>query len=181
MPFHELPPEVRDILAKYAAPPRLVAHLTIVSDVAIKLIKRLDTTWPMLEYDQERVLIGAATHDVGKSVYPNELAGPGTHHEEIGPQLLLESGFPEAHARFARTHAQWDREASVQLEDVLVAFADTIWKGKRNETLEQEIAQQIAKQCQEEPWQVYMKLDDIADELAKDAHDRITWQGEHTL
>jgi hypothetical protein len=181
MLFHELPPEVLDILAKYAAPPRLVAHLTIVHDVAITLIKQLDISWPMLEYDRERVLMGAATHDVGKAVYTNELTGPGTQHEEIGPQLLLESGFQETHARFARTHAQWDRELSVQLEDGFVAFADTIWKGKRDEGLEQEIAHQIARRCQEEPWQVYMKLDDIACELAKDAHERILWQGKHTV
>ncbi len=44
----------------------------------------------------------------------------------------------------------------------LVAFADTIWKGKRNEALEREIAQQIARRCREETWEVYMKLDDIA-------------------
>ncbi len=181
MPFQELPSDVLEILTKYAASPRLVAHLTIVHDVAITLLKQIDTCWPLLDYDRERVLIGAATHDVGKTVYPNELTGPGSHHEEIGPQLLLESGFPETHARFARTHGQWDREASVQLEDTLVAFADTIWKGKRNEALEREIAQQIARRCREETWEVYMKLDDIACELAKDAHDRILWQGKYPL
>jgi hypothetical protein len=175
MLFHELTPEVLNILTKYGASPRLVAHLTIVYNVAITLVKHLDACWPMLEYDRERVLIGAATHDIGKTVYSNELTGPGTHHEEIGPQLLLESGFPEASARFARTHAQWDRELSVQLEDVLVAFADTIWKGKRDQFLEQEIAQQIAKRCREEVWKVYMKLDDIACDLAKDADDRLLW------
>jgi hypothetical protein len=177
MPFHELPPEARDLLAKYAAPPRLVAHLTIVHDVAFKLIKHFKACWPTLEFDQQRVLFGAATHDLGKAVVTNELTGPGSQHEEIGPQLLLECGFPEAYARFARTHAQWDREASPQLEDLLVAFADKIWKGKRDEALEQEIAQQIARQCQEELWQVYIKLDDMANDLAKDAHDRILWQG----
>ncbi|SRR5260370_40135313 len=181
MPFHELLPEVLNILTKYAAPPRLVAHLTVVHDVAVTLIKQLEACWPMLEYDQKCVLIGAATHDVGKAVYTNELTGPGAQHEEIGPQLLLESGFPEIHARFARTHAQWDREAPVQLEDVLVAFADTIWKGKRDGALEQELASQIARQCRENLWKVYMKLDDIACELAKGAHERILWQGKYTL
>lgn len=133
----------------------------------------------MLEFDHQRVLFGAATHDIGKTVATYELTGPGTQHEEIGPQLLQESCFPESYARFARTHAQWDREASLQLEDLLVAFADTIWKGKRDEALEQEIAQQIARQCQEELWQVYIKFDDIASDLAKDAHNRILWQGKH--
>jgi hypothetical protein len=181
MPLHELPPDVLDILAKYTAPPRLVAHLTIVYDVALKLIKQLEVSWPLLDYDQECVLIGAATHDVGKVVYPNELSGPGVQHEEIGPQLLMEAGLSETQARFARTHGRWYQEAAVQLEDVLVAFADTIWKGKRDEALEQEMARQIARQCREEPWQVYMQLDDIAQELAKGAHDRILWQAEQAV
>ncbi|MBV9231431.1 MAG: HD domain-containing protein, partial [Chloroflexi bacterium] len=155
MMFHKLPPEVLDILAKYAASPRLVAHLIIVHDVAVTFTRQLDAYWPTLEYDRESVLIGAAIHDVGKAVYTNELTGPGWQHEEIGPRLLLEGGFPEKYARFARTHARWDQGPSVQLEDVLVAFADTIWKGKRDEVLEQEIAQQIARRCQEESWQVY--------------------------
>ena len=180
MQFHELPLEARDILAKYAAPPRLVAHLTIVHDVALKLIRHLKTSWPMLEFDHQRVLFGAATHDIGKTIATNELTGPGTQHEEIGPQLLFERGFSEEYARFARTHARWDREAAVQLEDTLVAFADTIWKGKRDEALEQEIAQQIARQCHQELWQVFIKLDNIACDLAKDAHDCILWQGKHT-
>ncbi|GHO42083.1 hypothetical protein [Ktedonospora formicarum] len=181
MSYQELPSDVLKMLTKYAAPQRLVAHLIIVHDVAMTLVKQIDACWPLLVYDREGVLIGAATHDVGKIAYPNELNGPGSYHEEIGPQLLLENGFQETHTRFARTHGQWDREASVQLEDTLVAFADTIWKGKRNELLEQEIAQQIAKQRQEEIWEVYMKLDDMACELAKDAHNRILWQGKYPL
>jgi hypothetical protein len=181
MPFHELPPKALDILTKFGAPPRLIAHLIIVHDVATQLVQQLNISWPKLEYDQERVLLGAATHDVGKTLYTDELTGPGTRHEEIGPQLLLESGFPEPYARFARTHAQWDLEPSVQLEDVLVAFADTIWKGKRDEMLEQEISRQIALQCHKEIWKVYMKIDDIASNLAEDAHERILWQGKHAL
>lgn len=181
MSFHELPPEVLDILTKYAVSPRLVAHLTVVHDVAVRLITQLDATWPTLEYDKQLVLFGAATHDVGKTVYPNELTGPGTQHEVIGPQLLLESGFPEIYARFARTHARWSQEATVQMEDVLVAFADTIWKGKRDDVLEREIVAHIVRQSQQELWEVYMKLDDIAVQLAIDAHDRVLWQGKHPL
>lgn len=181
LPFHALPPEVRAILAKYAAPPLLVAHLIVVHDVAVQLIEQLAVAWPLLVYDRQGVLIGAATHDIGKTAYPDELSGPGTRHEEIGPQLLLESGFPETIARFARTHARWQEDISVQLEDMLVAFADTIWKGKRDAILEQAIAAQIADQCQEEIWAIYLKLDDIAAELAQGAHERILWQGEHPL
>lgn len=181
MRFHDLPPKALEILAKYSAPPRLVAHLTVVHDVAVALVAQLHTRWPLLVYDRERVLFGAATHDIGKVVCINELTGPGTRHEEVGPQILLACGLSEAYARFAGTHARWDREPTVQFEDVLVAFADTIWKGKRDEALEQTIARLIAQSCQEEIWHVYMKLDDIACELAKDADERILWQGKHAL
>ena len=177
MHFDALPPEALPILEKYAAPPRLVAHLTIVHHVASMLIKQLSKCWPELEYDREAVLLGAATHDIGKTVYRNELSESGHQHEEVGPQLLLESGFSEAQARFARTHARWKQEEQPQLEDLLVAFSDKIWKGKRDQDLEQELARHIASRTQQEDWQVYMKIDDIADELAKGAHERIVWQG----
>jgi len=179
MQFHNLPSETLGILAKYDAPPGLVAHLTVVYDAAITLIQQLNACWPQLVYDQEGVLIGAATHDIGKAVYTHELTGPGSQHEVIGPQLLLESGLPENRARFARTHARWEQEPDVQLEDLLVAFADTIWKGKRDEALEQAIAYQIAQRCQEESWQAYMELDDIACELTKNSDARILWQGRY--
>jgi hypothetical protein len=181
MQLHDLPPRALEILAKYAAPPRLVAHLTVVHDVAIALIGLSDIHWPQLLYDRDRVLLGAAIHDIGKVVHTDELTGPGNQHEELGPQLLLESGLPETCARLARTHARWKQEAAVQLEDLLVAFADTIWKGKRDEELEQAIIQQIAQQSHEDEWQVYMKFDDLACELARGAHERILWQGAYAL
>lgn len=181
MPFHDLPPEAQTILAKYAAPPRLIAHLIVVHDVAVQLIEYLAIAWPHLAYSQQDVLLGAATHDIGKVVYPDELTGPGTHHEEVGPQLLLESGFTASSARFARTHARWQQDASAQLEDLLVAFADTIWKSKRDTALEQTLVSSIARQSQEEIWEVYIKLDEVAAELAQGAHERILWQGKYAL
>lgn len=176
MPYQKLPPEVIALLTRYAAPPGLIAHLIIVHDVASTLIQQIDMLWPQLDYDREAVLIGAATHDIGKVIYPNELTGPGTQHEEIGPQLLQDSGFSPDRARFARTHGQWSQEAA--LEDLLVTFADKIWKGKRDEALEQELAQQIARQSQKEAWEVYMELDDMANGIAEDADERIVWQAQ---
>lgn len=43
---------------------------------------------PRLNMTKNMSSVGTATHDVGKTVYRNELTGPGTQHEEIGPQLL---------------------------------------------------------------------------------------------
>ncbi len=177
MTFRNLPPEAMTVLACYDAPARLVAHLTVVYDVAVTLCEQLDAHWPQLDYDQAAVIRGAATHDIGKIAYPHELTGPGSQHEEIGPRLLLQQGWTEKDARFARTHARWNAEPAALLEDLLVAFADTIWKGKRDMQLEQCIVQYIAHQSQEEIWAVSLKVDDIAEELARDAHERILWQG----
>ena len=44
--------------------------------------------WPVLSVDHEAVLYGAATHDIGKVLHPNELDGPGNEHEKDGPALL---------------------------------------------------------------------------------------------
>jgi hypothetical protein len=176
MQLQPLPPRINQLLHDLHAPPKLVAHLTLVHATAFTLMNRLKEYWPGLLHDQQAVLIGAATHDIGKISYPQELAHPGNQHEDAGPALLIAHGLPEHYARFARTHAQWQEESAIQLEDLLVAFADHIWKGARNNTLEEEIARQIAQRCDETFWNVYLQLDDIANELAEDAHEKILWQ-----
>ncbi len=181
MKLEPLPPQVLAILKQQGASPRLLAHLTIVYTVALTLTARFEILFPGLIYDREAVLIGAATHDIGKTVYPAELTSPGSQHEEIGPDLLLAYGLPEHHARFARTHGQWHQKLSIQLEDLLVAFADAIWKGKRDSALENALAEQIATQYQQSIWDVYMKIDDLASDLAKGAYERIIFQGRHAL
>lgn len=179
--LHKLPSTVTVLLTDSAASPRLVAHLTLVYNTSLQLTQKIDEYWPTLVYDREAVHLGAATHDVGKIVYKNELNGPGNQHEEVGPGFLQQQGFPEKYIRFARTHARWNQESAILLEDVLVAFADTIWRGERNELLEKELVKQIAQRCHEASWSVYMKLDDIATEIAKDAPERLLWQGNYSV
>jgi HD superfamily phosphodiesterase len=85
-----LPPEVFAICRSVHAPPRLVAHLTLVHDVAAKLVKGIHEAFPELEFDGSAVLFGAATHDIGKCLFPEELSGPGSHHESDGAEILDE-------------------------------------------------------------------------------------------
>jgi hypothetical protein len=113
MLLQPLPPEINQLLHDLHAPPKLVAHLTLVHATAFTLSSRLREHWPDLLYDQQAVIIGAATHDIGKIVYPQELTQPGNRHEDAGPGLLIAHGLPEHYARFARTHAQWQQEADV--------------------------------------------------------------------
>lgn len=80
---------------------------------------------PPLAFDRDAVLFGAATHDIGKTVHPGELSGPGSAHEEAGRQLLLDCGISPELARFAATHASWTRPGT-RTEDLMVSMADKI-------------------------------------------------------
>jgi hypothetical protein len=171
-----LPSQVRDLLECLDAPPRLVAHLTLVYEVAGELTRALDRQWPNLTYDRQAVLIGAATHDIGKVLQRHELTGPGHEHEECGPSLLTQHGFAEQYTRYARTHGQWARTPDVTLEDLLVALADGVWRGKRDSDLEDLLVQRLSDSSSDEPWAVYSFLDDMIGSIARDADARLGWQ-----
>jgi hypothetical protein len=47
---------------------------------------------PALGYDQDVMLFGAATHDIGKAAFPAEINGPGSARQEAGRRLLLSRG-----------------------------------------------------------------------------------------
>ena len=68
-----------------------------------------------------------------------------------------------------------------QLEDLLVALADKVWKGARVEALEMKVTQHIAQHCQQEEWAVYIVLDDLLSAIAEDADARLSWQATHAL
>ncbi|MFG1955016.1 HD domain-containing protein [Micromonospora sp. NPDC048830] len=108
----------------------VAAHLRAVHDVAVRLTDAVADRFPQLGMDRSAVLFGAATHDIGKVLHPEELSGPGSAHEHAGHELLLRRGVDESLARFARTHASWHL-AGVGVDDLLVSLADKVWKGKR--------------------------------------------------
>ncbi|WP_224366308.1 HD domain-containing protein [Hyalangium versicolor] len=170
-----LPDEVIQLLFEVGAPPRLAAHLRAVHDVARQLIEGFVTTWPQLSFDADAVSYGAATHDIGKALYPNELTSPGDQHESAGYSLLLQKGVPERRARFARTHAEWDEEGATT-EDQLVALADKIWKGRREEDLEQLLVQRIVTATGYEPWKAFIHLDELLNRIAAQAEGRLQFQ-----
>jgi hypothetical protein len=174
-----LPADVALLLAGVNAPPRLVAHLTLVHDVALRLLRSLKKAWPQLEVDAEAVAFGAATHDIGKARVMAELSAAGSSHEGLGESLLLAAGVLPARARFARTHGlspdQLDRE------DALVALADKAWKGKREKALEDRVVALLAVATGAPAWDVFMRLDGIVQRLARDADARLRWQARFPL
>jgi hypothetical protein len=126
-----------------------------------------------LRFDRETVLLGASIHDAGKIVHPEEMSVAGSRHETAGQELLLRSNVPAAIARFCVTHAAWTG-VDCTIEDGLVALADKLWKGKRDEALERHLVARIASQTKQEPWDVFSRFDAICDLVAADRPERLS-------
>ena len=126
-----------------------------------------------VEFDRDTVLLGASIHDAGKIVHPEEMSAGGSRHEVAGEELLVRSGVSAAIARFCITHAAWDG-ADCTVEDALVALADTLWKGKRDEALEKRLIASIATQAKQDQWKVFDRFDAICDAVAADGPDRLS-------
>jgi hypothetical protein len=165
------PAEARQLLIELGAPPWLVRHHDLVVEAMQLLADRL-TAQLGLAFDRELTLVGAGIHDVGKVLYPEEMIAPGHQHEPAGQQLLLTQGVPARVARFCVTHAAWDDDACA-IEDLLVALADKLWKGKREEPLERRVMAVIGRLTHREPWEIFDSLDAICEAIAADGADRL--------
>ncbi|MFF4188549.1 HD domain-containing protein [Streptomyces sp. NPDC001691] len=173
-----LPVEAAELLDEVLAPPRLVAHLRAVHDVAGQLLEWIATRKLDLGIDPYAVLFGAATHDIGKALYPAELSGPGAQHEEAGRELLLSRGVDTALARFAGTHAAWTTE-EVGMEDLLVSLADKIWKNKRVPELEDLVVARLATATGRPVWEEFLDLDRVLARIGNQADERLAFQMSH--
>ena len=171
-----LPDGVEDLLDEVGAPPRLVAHLTLVHDVACHLLDTLAIVAPAAELLAAAVQFGAATHDIGKSLHPSELSGLGTKHETAGRQLLDARGAGE-YARFCETHG-FTEFSQLGLEDLTVIVADKIWKGKRVDELEEAFARSAARATPNEFWTIYQEITSKLDQLSEGAADRLSWMSQ---
>ena len=176
MQLRDIPDDAQQLLTTLNAPPRLIAHLTLVHDAAFGILDSLQRRWPDLKIDRDAVLFGAATHDAGKCLHTNELTGPGNRHEQDGPELLQEHGVSLERSRFSQTHGTWQHEPDLALEDFIVALADNCWKGSRNEALESKVAERIAGSLGIETWDAFMGLDEIVVQVASRGEERLAWQ-----
>ncbi|WP_030057785.1 MULTISPECIES: HD domain-containing protein [Streptomyces] len=175
-----LPRQVAVLLEELNAPPRLAAHLRAVHDVAHQLADWAEQHYPQLDFDRHAVLFGAATHDIGKVLHPEELSRPGSEHEEAGHDLLIARGVTEELAQFARSHASWNAPG-ISTDDLLVSVADKIWKGKRVTDLEQLLIDRLAEAGHQRPWEAFMALDEFLNHIAHDAERRLAFQAEHPV
>ncbi|MBL1103951.1 HD domain-containing protein [Streptomyces sp. 5-8] len=179
-PLRPLPGRAALLLEEVDAPPRLVAHLRAVHDVAARLVEWVRRHCPSLEFDSEAVLFGAATHDIGKALHPAELSGPGARHEAAGRELLLTHGVPAGLARFAGTHAAW-ATPGIGVEDLLVSLADKVWKNKRVADLEDLVVARLAGADGRPRWEWFMALDEALTAIGDGADRRLAYQMSHPL
>ncbi|WP_042366684.1 HD domain-containing protein [Streptacidiphilus neutrinimicus] len=178
-PLRPLPPGVAELLDRLAAPLRLVAHLRLVHDVAAQLVAWVERHCPALVLDREAVLFGVATHDIGKTLHPEELTGPGSCHEERGRELLRAHGVPDALARFAGTHAVWG-SVPVGVEDLLVSLADKVWKGKRVPDLEDCVVAELRAASGRAAWEEFLLLDAFLAQVADGAEARLAYRAAYS-
>jgi hypothetical protein len=172
-PLRQMPKQARDVLTAIGASPRLLAHHALVHEAAAELVEGIAAEWPSFAVDRQAVLLGAATHDAGKAVHREEMSGPGRKHEADGPALLVAHGIPEDLARFARTHGQWALEPSPGAEDLLVALANLVWVGERNQRLEDAMILQVAQFSGEPLWNVFARFDSILLSIVEGAGRRL--------
>lgn len=167
-----LPLRAAELLRDVEAPPRLVAHLRAVHDVAAQL-----TDWVVkrgLAVDADAVLFGAATHDIGKALHRGELSGPGSEHEAAGRELLLERGVAPELAKYAAKHSTVSADST--LDELLVSLADTVWKGKRRTELEDLVVARLAEAGGREVWDEFLELDTLLTAIGDGADERLAYQ-----
>jgi hypothetical protein len=159
-----------NLLRSLGAPPRLVRHGEIVASVAGLLSDVVADLG--VSHDARQVEIGAALHDAGKILHLDELQGPGNQHETAGEILLLGHGVSPQIARFCRTHGVVS-DPTLTLEDHLVIAADHLWKGKRSNSIESSITNEVARRLGTDVWQAFLSLDPFFEQIASGADERL--------
>ena len=86
--------------------------------------------------------------------------------------MLLEHGVAPNVARFCWTHAAWT-QSEMTLEDLLVAAADKLWRGKREAELEQRLVSTIATASGVPDWEAFSQVDEIFAQVAADGDERL--------
>lgn len=158
------------LLSRLGASPWLVRHHELVLEAAVALCDELARHGVPL--DRSFVLAGAALHDAGKIVHPEEQHAPGHEHEAAGQVLLGEAGVSPQLARVCVTHASWDAPDRT-LEDLVVALADKLWKGKRVDDLERLVVARVARSVGRSEWDVFAALDATFEAVAAAGPDRL--------
>jgi hypothetical protein len=157
-------------LKELGASSKLIIHVKLVAEASELLIAKLRLL--DIGFDISFVRLGVAFHDAGKILHPEELQIKGINHEAAGEQLLLANGIDAELARCCRSHGQW-QNMECTLEELLVALADTLWKGKRSQDLENLVVKRLSKQYSRDYWELFMEMDACFEKIAEDGYSRL--------
>jgi len=162
--------DAHELLRSLGAPPRLIRHAELVGEAAALVLQQLQALG--LTCDAKTIELGAALHDAGKILHPQELSESGSQHETAGERLLLEHGVQPTVARCCSSHGQWNLP-DVSFEERTVALADKLWKGKRETDLELSIIDDVAKRLGISRWDVFESLDSTFEQIAANGTERL--------
>ncbi len=147
-----------------------MVHAELVGEAAGELLFEMRQLGVPVQEDTVR--LGAALHDAGKIIHPNELDSEGNQHEETGEMLLLRAGVPPAVACCCVSHARY-ASMEVSFEELLVALSDKLWKGKRDSALELRTVDEAAKLLNKDRWGVFCELDNCFERIAAQGSERL--------
>lgn len=159
------------LLKELKAPEHLITHVTLVGEAACEIIKCLKSH--DLEFDAVFVETGVVLHDVGKIKHTQEMYQKGSMHEAEGEKILFALGVEEKLTKVCISHAQWSAE-DVNLEELLIALSDKLWKGKRVQKLEEKVIILVASSLNVEYWDLFMDLDSCFESIASNGDERLS-------
>ncbi|MBX7170063.1 MAG: hypothetical protein K1X72_03825 [Pyrinomonadaceae bacterium] len=157
-------------LQKLGASPKLLLHLKLVGEAAEILIQTLAEL--KVPFDADFVRFGVALHDAGKVIYEKELSNKGNLHEVAGEKLLIVNGVDKNFARVCQSHGKWET-MDCSFEEYLIALSDKLWKGKRENQLENIVIDKVAKLLNQDRWQVFVEMDSCFEQIASDGDSRL--------
>ncbi|GIU27040.1 phosphohydrolase [Shewanella colwelliana] len=158
------------LMSNLGASEHLLTHVKLVGEAADLILDKCKQLG--VPIDSEFVKIGVAIHDIGKITHAQEMTAPGSEHEPEGERILLSEGVSPKIARCCMSHARW-HEMDCSTEELLIALADKLWKGKRVESLELHVIDRIAATLAKERWDIYQELDTQFESIAADGNDRL--------
>jgi putative nucleotidyltransferase with HDIG domain len=148
--------DAHGFLQTLGASAHLIQHVKLVGEAAeilILLFQKLG-----IAFDADWIRLGVVFHDVGKILHPYEMNEKGNQHEVDGEKLLLSEGVDPKIARCCRSHGQW-QQMECDFEELVVALADNLWKGKRNSQLENKLIREVSSVIHKDYWDIFVILD----------------------
>ncbi|BAY08894.1 HD domain-containing protein [Calothrix sp. NIES-2098] len=163
--------DAHKFLQQLGASSKLIRHVKLVGEAAELLIAKLHQL--PVSFNAGFVRLGVAFHDAGKILHPEELTAKGNNHELAGEQLLIAHGVEPSLARCCRSHGQWE-SMECSLEELLVALADTLWKGKRISQLETMVIERLSALCKRDYWELFVEMDSCFEAIASEGDLRLS-------